>query len=409
MRAWSLAAVSLAGTASAQAVEQTEACERRIDEQQRQIDEMQLEIDALKASMEQSQSRAKDVQAESGSQFVLRRNENTTLTLSGRVHRMILDVRDGASSELFFTDSEQGPTILRVDGTGEVDETFAVGATIETGIRQNRPFLVSQDMPDVGTDVTVRIAEAIFDSSRYGKFSLGRGFASGWLAPEMDLSETQFASLLPVGMLAPGLRFVDASTNTLSDIQVRTHFADVERLLLVNRVRYDSPSFGPGLQLSGSLANDGRWDATLRAKPEPTENWTVVGGASFQNEPFVGIDERFDAVISFLNEPTGINLTVGGAKEWLDVGREANTYIVKAGWLTDIFTIGKTVFSTDYYQANDVRVDGDKAESVGVFAVQAWPAYGLSYYAGYRRYDVSRPDIDLKALNVVALGVVLSF
>ena len=130
-----------------------------------------------------------------------------------------------------------------------------VGAS---GRRQNRPFLVSQDMRDSGASVTVRHAEVFF-STPAGKFTLGRGFAAAWLAAEIDLSGTQFANLLPVGMLAPGLKFVDRSTGELGSIRVREHFVDVERLLLVDRLRYDSPRFG-GAQISGSLAGDNRWD-----------------------------------------------------------------------------------------------------------------------------------------------------
>jgi len=401
--------------AAAQTVDQIEAYERRIDEQQRQLDEMRQELDALKAAMQVSAGRESSGRAgqsetpEPEGRLVLRKNENLSVAFSGRVHRMLLGVDDGANSDAFFTDSEQGPTMLRFDATGRVSESLSLGATIETGIRQNRPFQISQDNPDGPTSVTARIAEVYLDSSRIGKFSLGRGFAAGWLAPEMDLSGTQFASLLPVGMLAPGMKFVDEANNSLSNIRVLDHFADVERQLVVDRARYDSPSFGPGLQLSGSVGHDGRWDAALRARPKVSENWTLVGAASFQDKPFDGIDRRQDAVVSVRHNATGLNLTIGGVNENLTGGRDANTYIVKAGWLTDIVSLGKTAFSIDYYNVSDLRLAGDEAESVGFFAVQKWADYGLDFYAGYRRYDVSRPDIGLKALDILALGVALNF
>lgn len=410
--ALAVATFALTDTVVAQTAEQIEAYERRIEEQQRQLDEMRRELDALKAAVAKSeeQTAADEAPTEAhDSRIIYRKNEKLALTFSGRLHRMLLLVDDGANSDVFFTDSEQGPTMIRFDALGNVSDTLSIGATIETGIRQNRPFLVSQDFPDGGTNVTARIAEAYLDSTRYGKLSFGRGFASAWLAPEMDLSGTQFASLLPVGMLAPGMKFVAAADNSLSNIQVLRHFVDVERLLLVDRIRYDSAAFGPGLQVSGSVAHDSRWDLTLRAKPKATKQWTLVGGASYQDKPFEGIDRRQDAVVSVRHNDTGINLTVGGSNERLAAGRDANTWIVKAGWLTDIVNLGKTAFSVDYYRSNDLRVDGDKGESIGLFAVQKWPDYGLDFYAGYRRYDVSRPDIDLKALDIFALGVALNF
>lgn len=412
---WALIALGLAESAAAQTAGQIEAYERRIEAQQQQLDQMRRELDALKDLVKKSQDptaasvAASDARPTPEEQFLRRKNNNLNVAFSGRLHRMVLNVDDGANSDLFFTDSEQGPTMLRFDATGKVSNDLSIGATIETGIRQNRPFLVSQDKPDGGTDVTVRMAEIVLDSVRAGKFSFGRGFASAWLAPEIDLSGTQFASLLPVGMLAPGMRFVDASNNSLTDIQVLTYFVDVERLLLVDRVRYDSPSVGTGLQISGSVASDSRWDLTLRAKPKATDRWTLVGGASFQHEPFEGIDRRHDAVFSVRHNATGLNLTVGGSNERLSAGGDVNTWLVKLGWLADIVSLGNTALSIDYYTTSDRRTEGDRAESIGLFAVQKWPEYGLDFYAGYRSYDVKRPDADLRDLDILALGLALNF
>ena len=88
---------------------------------------------------------------------------------------------------------------------------------------------MSQDNPDAGFDVSGRVAEIFLESKKLGRFGLGRGFASAWVAPEVDLSGTQFASLLPVGNLFPGLKFVDSETKKITDIQIRNHFADLER------------------------------------------------------------------------------------------------------------------------------------------------------------------------------------
>lgn len=405
----------LAGNTAATAEDPIAAYERRIEQQQRELDEMRRELEALKRSMTRPASNPAEVVGEAAAEtepeqnFVLRKNENLSLSLSGRVHRMLLTVDDGANSDLFFTDSEQGPTMLRLDAAGRVSDSFTLGAALETGIRQNRPFLVSQDSPESATSVTVRIAEAYFESARFGRLSLGRGFASAWMAPEIDLSGTQYASLLPVGMLAPGMKFVNAANNSLSDVQVLDHFVDVERLLAADRMRYDSPRFGPGLQVSGSVASDGRWDAALRAKPRTFGDWMLVGGAAYLNKPFSTTDRRYDAGVSVLHKPSGLNLTVGGTRERLTSGRDSKSYVIKAGWLADLVSLGKTAFSVDYYSVSDLRLANDAGESFGLFAVQKWPKYGLDMYAGYRRYEVDRPDTTLKTLDVYVLGVGFNF
>lgn len=398
---------------------------RRIDALERELDELRAEAAELlaaaeeeaappPAAVEEEGAAASAAPAEAEEQekrlpgpLVFGKNQNLTVKLSGRLHRMILGVDDGRGSDALFTDSEQGPTMLRVDVEGRPGERLGLGATLETGIRQNRPFLVSQDVPESDPSITVRIAEIFLDSSAAGKFTLGRGFAAAWLSPEVDLSATQFAALLPVGMLAPGLKFVDRGTGELSVIRVRDHFVDVERLLLVDRFRYDSPRFG-GLQLSGTLAADSRWDVALRTRHRPAA-WTIVGGASFQDEPFDGVEQRWDAAASLRHEPTGLNLTAAFSVDELTGGRESDSHIVKLGWLADLFPIGKTAFAADFYRVRDLRLPGDDATSFGVVGVQKWPSFGLDFYLGLRRYEIDRSDIDLEPLLVAPFGVVLNF
>ena len=338
---------------------------------------------------------------------VVGRNRNLKVTLGGRIHRMIMVVEDTLATNAFFTDAEQGPTALKVEAKATPNDKLAIAATLEVAIQQNRPFKVNQQEPDPGIDITGRIAEITFLGPAFGKFSLGRGFAAAWLAPEMDLSGTQFAALLPVGMLAPGMLFVDGSTNQYSKVLVAAYFVDVERLLIVDRLRWDSPRFA-GLQLSGSIAADNRWDTALRARYTPG-GFTVVAGGSFQDKPFAGVDTRYDGVVSVRHEATGLNLTVGGTNEEMTRGATATSWIVKLGWLADLVPLGKTAFSADYYKVSDIRVDADSGTSYGAFAVQKWPTYGLSFYIGVRRYEVTETVLDLEPLLVVPFGVVFNF
>ncbi len=195
-----------------------------------------------------------------------------------------MQVDDGASTNGFFMDSDQGPTMLRADISSRVSSDWTLGGALEVGIQSNRPFRVNQDNPNPGTDLTVREADLELKSDRYGTFSFGRGFSAAWTTPEIDLSGTVPSALLATGNLAPGMQFVDRATNELSGIAVSQHFADTERLLLVDRLRYDSPSFGGGFQLSGTLAADARWDAALRYFPS-LDDWTMHAAGTYQSKP----------------------------------------------------------------------------------------------------------------------------
>lgn len=409
--------------ARAQDRDRIEELERLIKEQQRQLDELRQQLEELKTESRVEEDRepepAQSVQpaAETAAEvetektlpgpLVLSKSKDLTFTLSGRVHRMILGVDDTAATTTLFTDSEQGPTMLRADVLGTPSKRLSIGAALEVGIRQNRPFAISQDEVDGGTSVNVRQAQVFLDSGAAGKFSLGRGFAAGWLAPEIDLSGTQFAALLPVGMLAPGLKFVDADTGELSDTRVLDYFVDVERLLLVDRFRWDSPTLA-GVQLSGSVAADSRWDVALRTRHSQGA-MTIRGAAAYQHNPFEGIDRRVDGGLSVRHEPTGLNLTAGLSREEVSAGRTAKGWIVKGGWLADLFGLGPTAFAVDYYVSEDLRAADEDAISVGAFVVQKWPRFGMDFYAGLRRYDIDSPTLNLEPLLVYPLGIVLNF
>ena len=124
-RTLAMMCILYAGVANAQSLEQIEAYERRIDEQQQQLDAMREELEALKkmagmqtaAKEEPEPAKVADVVEEDAGRepFVVSRSDNSVLTLGGRVHRVIMQVDDGASTNGFFMDSDQGPTMLRAD------------------------------------------------------------------------------------------------------------------------------------------------------------------------------------------------------------------------------------------------------------------------------------------------------
>jgi hypothetical protein len=402
-----------------QSDENTEVCEERLDEQQKQIDALRREIEELKkllgrgpASEEPAQDAEQvtpDLESNAALAPVTQTDgEKGPLSFSGRIHRVVMQVDDGVSSDGFFVDSDQGPTMLHADVISRSRSGWTVAGALEVGIQSNRSFQVSQENPNPGTDIQTRMAEIVLEREGVGKLSLGRGFAAAWVLPEVDLSGTVPAALLAVGNLAPGMRFVDTSTGELSAITVSQHFADTERLLLVDRFRFDSSAFGGGLRLSGSVAADSRWDAALRFYPTPG-NWTVRATATYQHEPYRDFDDRIELGASARHEGTGLSLTAGFAdSEGID-RREGRAYVLKGGWLTHLNRLGPTAFSIDFVSGKNAIQEGDRSESWGLFGVQKWNATGLDFYLGYREYEVERPDLDLEPLRVSVFGLLYEF
>jgi hypothetical protein len=406
-------------TVNAEWSEQIEAYEKRIIEQQRQLDAMREELEALKKAAgtpavigeEQapSQTASEDIKPEPDhGPIVIRRSESAVLTLGGRLHRVLMQVDDGASRNGFFMDSGQGPTMLRADVKSRVNSEWTLSGALEVGIQSNPAFQVSQDDPNPGTDISVREADLELESDRIGKFSFGRGFAAAWVVSEFDLSGTVPSALLATGNLAPGMKFIDRTTDELSSITVSQHFADTERLLLVDRFRYDSPAFGGGFRLSGTIAADSRWDTALRFYPT-YENWTVRAAATYQHEPFQDLDYRFEIGASARHNATGLSLTAGWIHGEATDDRNPTAYVIKAGWLAELNSLGPTAFSVDFSAGSDARLASDDAESFGIFAQQRWAAVDLDLYGGYRRYTVDRPDINLRPMDVLVVGGIYTF
>jgi len=317
-------------------------------------------------------------------------------------------VEDGASSNVFFMDSEQALSMLRADATKRHDGDWIVSGALEVGIQSNPGILVSQDDPNPGTDLTVRNAEFAIEHDKFGKARLGRVLAAAWVVPEFDLSGTVPAAVLATGALAPGMKFVDRSTNELSDFQVLDYFLAGERLLLTDGIRYDSPRFGGGGQLSGTWAADERWDAALRYYPTFDE-WSFRAAVTYQHKPLLDIEDRGDLGLSVRHDGTGLSLTGGMVHGRARNGRDANGGVLKAGWVNDIVSLGATAISIDYSRGSDLMLGGDRAESIGLFAQQNWDSVQVVFYAGYRTYYVTRPDISLKRLHALATGAMLTF
>ena len=51
----------------------------------------------------------------------------------------------------------------------------------------------------------------------------------------------------------------------------------------------------------------------------------------------------------------------------------------------------------------------DESESIGLFVQHKLDSVGVDLYDGSRRYEVERPDIDLRPMNVFVLGTIFTF
>lgn len=340
--------------------------------------------------------------------FLIYNWESGHISFGGSIHRTIMYVDDGLNNEFFFMDSEQPPTQLRVSVENELNDKISVFGNILIGIQSNRPFEVSQDDKNPGVAFRALISEIGFRHKKFGSVELGRGFTSSAVFVEVDMSGTATGSMITPGNLAPGMKFVDGDANELSDKQVYNYFLDTERLLLADRIRYDSNSFAGGFIVAASVAADNRWDASVRYFPK-VGKFAFRAVMTYEQKPFRDLDSRTLVGFGLRHEESGINLSAIASYGYTPDDRDPYGYVIKAGLTRSFTDLGNTAFSIDYSRNNDATIEGEKATSYSFFANQSFDPINLVVYAGYRKYEVQDTDLNLLPINTMTLGVFFNF
>ncbi len=410
-----------------------DAQRRQLEEQQRELDVLRRQIEALEAG-EEAEDRfaapapepappADDPELSEGELpgpgGPVVRLELPSITsepsglfqasIGANLNRAINTSHDGNRTKALFVDSSNIPSYVYLKASAHIHEELTLRAHLETAFQANAASRASQTNESAGFDTNGRFFELIADTKSFGKLSFGKGFASSFLAFEIDKSGTWYGNLLSVGNTAGGLLFYDSNVNDYSMLRVGDAFLDQEELSLINRVRYDSPRFR-GLQLSGTVGEDNFRDVTLRYSGEG-KGFEWMSGASYQdkaNGPFS--EWRWSGGGGVLHRPTGLNLTAGAAySKATDDGRKAEGFAVRAGWRRRVFELGETKLVADYQRAWDITQSGSDEVSVGAFAFQDIDVAGLQLYAGYRLYEVDIDPEDLDDIHVYVIGGALQF
>ena len=318
------------------------------------------------------------------------------LSVSGQINRAVNVADDGDRTKAYFVDSDVSNSRLRLLGVGEVNEDVRFGAQLETAFSPNNSFDVSQEDETTDDLIDVRRAEAAVDSRRLGRVWLGKGSAATDDTAEYDLSGVDVIMYSGVGDIVGGLFFRDEDGD-LTDTTVGEAFFnfDGDRQ---DRVRYDTPMFGPGVQLSASAGSDQRYDVAMNLGGDfgawpgvEIGPFTTLAAVGLSDPSEDGVDYRLRGSGSILHNPTGLNLTVSGGMDQADDGDPYNLY-VKAGWYAKLNTLGNTGFGLDFTRGHEVSAPGDTGYSVGGAVVQTIEGYGTELYSQVRWYTLDRDD-----------------
>ena len=336
--------------------------------------------------------------------------EGFTVSIGGHVSRAVNIADDGDDTKGYFVDNGNVPTLAYLKASAPVSDDLTIGGHIETSLQDNSANAVSQDKESSGFNADGRFFELTATSKRYGKLWFGKGFSSAFALGDLDKSGTIGPNMLSVGNTAGGLKFFDKDLDRLSDTRVGEVFIDAESLNLRNRVRYDSPTW-KGFRLGGDMGEDQYSDISLRWNRDVGDFELTLIGTGQKNPTGGRVDRRYDGAFGVWHKSTGLNLTIGGARQKFKANnsKDSDGYIARLGLRRNWFSFGETRTAIDYSLVEDITENGDKGKSAGAFLVQEVEDWNMEFYTGYRWYDFDRDSDNLEDIHVLNLGARIHF
>ena len=320
--------------------------------------------------------------------------------ISGQINRAILWADNGHDDDYWFVDNDNSSSRFRFTGSNDFDNNFKVGIVWEVEMQSNPSNEFDIDDDDDTGDVTFdeRKLEFYVDHT-YGRLWMGQGDMASNGTAEVDLSGTDVITYSSIADMAGGVTFRDKDDKTTSIAAIGDVFSNFDGLSRRDRVRYDTPKFGP-VYFSVSTGNGNIWDVAGRVAYEFGEFGKLAAAAAYADGKSRFGWNQYDGSVSFLHS-SGLNLTGAfGVRDFDESGKDdGQSYYVKLG-----FTRGKHAVSVDYTVTEDLDVDGDEANSIGVgYVFNAWES--VQFYGGWRIHMLERDNIrDPDDINAVMIG-----
>ncbi|QLQ18741.1 MAG: porin [Exiguobacterium profundum] len=226
-------------------------------------------------------------------------------------------------------------------------------------------------------------------ASNFGTIWAGQGSMPTDGIAEIDYSKTSVIGLFGLSGRGYGFAFRE-SDGDLSSITVKKVFINLEGTRRM-RLRYDTPDFN-GFKFSVAvyenvLTGDNKYyaDAAIRYENKfgDVKFGAYLGYNYSEDKDDSDINtEAWMGSVSAIHEPSGINGTLATGAY---AGQDGNYVYAKFGWTGEVWDIGATSVAAEYYNSNDIGLDGS-GTSWGLMAVQAVKPWNTEVYMGYRKY-----------------------
>lgn len=306
--------------------------------------------------------------------------------VSGQVNQLIMFADNGFDSDFFVADNDNSSTRFRFTGDQEFN-SLTIGYKIELEAQRN-----ASNKLDIGNNSdgafewNDRWLEAYF-LHKWGKLSIGKGDGAANNTSEVDLSGTAVITYAGVNDTAGGFTwtFNDGTKITRggASLTIGDTRSDFDGLSRNERLRYDTPKFA-GLSFAGSVTNGEAYELSGWYAGEFKSFGKLAAALGYVDtrDRETPRYKQMGGSVSWLNTPTGLNVTLSLGQRDPKVGPKAKNGYVKVGWkFAEIHAV-----SAEFGQTKDLDLNGDKSSNWGAgYVVTPWQ--GVELYGALRSYS----------------------
>ncbi len=326
------------------------------------------------------------------------------LGISGRINQALLYGDNGEQSDKFLVDNSNSSSRIMVRAEAVLNDRILLGGRMKLPIILNSSVGTGFDQGGIRLsfgEFGEREFDAYIAHSDYGRFFFGYGSTASDGSAVTDLSGTQVIATSAVRDFAGGLAF-DQDGPRIRDV-----FDNFDGLLDNYRLRYDTPRFN-NFAVGASVTIDGDADMAIRWENR-LDDIRLAAAAS--------LIRWHDGVEQAAVSASGLWRSGFSAAATLSAQHrnDRTAYLIygKVGYFAGALPIGPTAFALDVALNRNVRADGDRAFSSGLFAVQTFDRddilRGIDVYAGARFHHLESRFRTHHRLIAAMTGVRLRF
>lgn len=331
------------------------------------------------------------------------------VTFYGQLSPTYLGFDDGSETDGNIADNTHSNSRVGFN----FDQTFGNGQklrfTFETALGAPQSSAYSQDAAPTWTweKTDLRKIDLVW-SGDFGAISFGQGSMASDGVAGNDFSKTTMASAVATSDTA-GSYFFRLKNGDLSNVALGDVYSDFDGGRK-GRIRYDTPE-RDGLRLAVAYGTDVLKDtgdktyydvAVLYENQIKDVEYAAGFGYAWVDQDDADTGESWAGSFSAVHKPTGLNGTFAAGSE-----KDGGNYgYVKIGWIGDLWSVGYTGFSADYYVGRDFGSDGSESSQWGIQAAQKFDDWNLEAYIGFAEYSFSdKTDDSYKDASSVIGGV----